>query len=109
MQGGRDGYVFSFDEGVQHYPENQILPRFYHALDKMGISEEMRKKRPLKFHSRRHAFNTLLLANEVNTIIAQSVIGHESNRMTKNYTHFRLENYKDVVNVQNQLYRGSSV
>lgn len=45
MQGGSDGYVFSFDQGAQHYPENQILPRFYYVLAKMGITEEMREKR----------------------------------------------------------------
>ena len=40
--------------------------------------------------------------------MVQSVIGHESDRMTKNYTHFQLEHYQDVVTVQTQLFRGAS-
>jgi len=106
MEGGPEGYTFSFHNGSKHYPENKILPYFKSALKRMGISEEERKERNIVFHSWRHTFNTILLLKKITVPKIQAVVGHKDNRMTDNYSHFQLQDFNDVLDVQAEIFQG---
>jgi integrase len=106
MEGGPEGYTFSFHNGTKHYPENRILPNFKSALIRMGISEEERKERNIVFHSWRHTFNTILLLKKITVPKIQAVVGHKDNRMTDNYSHFQLQDFNDVLDVQAEIFQG---
>jgi integrase len=106
MKGGKQGYTFSYTGGKSHYPENQILPRYYAALEKIGITEQERRERGLTFHSWRHFFNTICLIENIAYSKVQSVTGHKTRKMTENYTHFRIEDFSEISNVQSKIYSG---
>ena len=98
-----DGYIFSFDDGAKPYPDNYILKYLYEALDKIGISEDERKERNITFHSFRHFFNTYCRANNVTDDKVRAVTGHKTQAMVDNYTHFDIEDYKEIYDIQKKI------
>lgn len=99
-KGGPNEFLFSLKEGKKHYPENDILPKLYTALERIGISKDERETRRIKFHSWRHFFNTLCLAQNLSYAKVQAVTGHKTKEMTDHYTSFRIEDYREVMDVQ---------
>ncbi len=106
MQGGPDDFTFSVDGGRKHYPENHILPRYYTALDRIGITKKERAERSLKFHSWRHFFNTMGMVMNIAPAKMRTVIGHKTSRMTDNYTHFRIEDFQEITDLQTRIFVG---
>jgi integrase len=80
-----------------------ILDGFYEALGQIGIDEEQREARRITFHSHRHFLNTALRAARVPDPLVQRVTGHATQEMTEHYSHFALEDFRDVMKVQERL------
>ena len=72
------------------------------ALKKIGISPSERKEWNITFHSWRHFFNTLL-RGKIHDAKLRALTGHRTLEMTEHYTKFRLEDFTDVVKVQNEF------
>jgi len=102
-KGGPDAYLFSLDGGKSNYPAMAVHTNLYKALEKIGIDKDQRTARNITFHSWRHFFNTLCLARNISTNKVQAVTGHRTNRMTDHYTHFNLQDYQEIVDVQTSL------
>ena len=98
-----DGFIFSFDNGEKPYPGYQILNSLYEALDNIGISEDERKNRNITFHSFRHFFNTYCRANNVTDDKVRAVTGHKTQAMVDNYTHFNVDDYKEIAEIQKKI------
>ncbi len=98
-----DGFIFSFDNGEKPYPGHLILNSPYEALDNIGISEDERKGRNITFHSFRHFFNTYCRANNVTDDKVRAVTGHKTQAMVDNYTHFRVEDFREILDVQGTI------
>ncbi len=79
-----------------------INKHFYMALTTVGISEYRRKELNITFHSWRHTFNSLMRGNIPDSKLRR-LTGHRSEEMTEHYTHFSVEDFKDVIEVQKSL------
>jgi integrase len=77
-----------------------ILAGFYAALNQIGIGADERQGRRITFHSHRHFLNTALRAARVPDPLVQRVTGHRTQEMTEHYSHFSIEDFKDVLRVQ---------
>jgi integrase len=75
----------------------------YRALASIGISEVDRLKRNIVFHSLRHTTNTILRSAGVTDSKVRMITGHRQESMTERYTHFRLENYQEISDVQRTM------
>ncbi len=80
-----------------------ILDGFYSALDQIDIDEDQRQARRITFHSHRHFLNTALRSARVADPLVQRVTGHATQEMTEHYSHFALEDFRDVMKVQERL------
>ena len=63
-----------------------LLKYYYAALAAVGITEEKRKERNIDFHSLRHFFNSML-RGQIDDNNLRLIVGHQSERMSDNYTH----------------------
>ena len=63
-----------------------LLKYYYAALAADGITEEKRKERNIDFHSLRHFFNSML-RGQIDDSNLRLIVGHQSERMSDNYTH----------------------
>lgn len=98
-----EAFIFSTDRGETPINEYTLLHSFYEALEKCGITEAERKERNLTFHGWRHFFNTFLRRSGVADSKVQRVTGHSTQQMTENYTHFEIEDFKEISEAQNAL------
>jgi integrase len=89
-------YLFSADSGKQPVDHKAIYKWFKRALVNIGISEKVRKERNISFHSWRHYVNSRLRAKGIPDSIIQAITGHSDLKMTEHYTHFTLEDMKDI-------------
>ena len=103
MQGGENGFTFSASKGLKAYPEGWILPNLYDALNKIGINKDQREERNITFHSFRHFFNTYCRANNITDDKVRAVTGHKTQAMVDNYTHFNIDDYKEVLDIQKNI------
>ena len=79
---------------------NEVL---YVAFEKIGISDELRRERNVTFHSWRHLFNSFL-RTRVPDVKLQRITGHRTQEMTELYTTFRIEDFQDVLEIQEELF-----
>ncbi|MBI9105046.1 MAG: tyrosine-type recombinase/integrase [Spirochaetales bacterium] len=84
-----------------HYATNTLVAT--------GVTEEERKTRRVSFHSWRHYLNTTLRSNNITDVKLRAMIGHAGPRMTEHYTHFNLDDFKDIQKVQNKIINISKV
>jgi integrase len=80
-----------------------ILNHLYSALDKIGVSKEMRKERNITFHSWRHFYNSVM-RGKIPDAKLRRLTGHRTEQMTEHYTHFQLTDFEDVVGIQDELF-----
>lgn len=83
--------------------KSAIEKKFYEALKRIGITELERRRRGICFHTHRHFLNTLLRARGVADAKVREITGHRSLRMSERYTHFRAEDFAEVVDLQTKL------
>jgi integrase len=81
-----------------------ILDGLYGALGRIDITAEERAERRITFHSHRHFLNTLLRTARVPDPLVQRVTGHRTQEMTEHYSHFALEDFGEVVKVQEKVF-----
>jgi len=80
-----------------------VLKVLYDAFEKIGISPDQRKDRNVTFHSWRHLYNTLM-RGKIPDAKLRTLTGHRTSQMTENYTHFRIEDFTDVLQIQERLF-----
>jgi integrase len=85
-----DKFVFWGSLPDKPIVENLILEGFKDALEKIGITEEVRVTRNIVFHSWRHFFGTTL-SMQVNERQTQLALGHMTAAMTKHYIDHKTE------------------
>ena len=93
--------MFSVDGGRPIYYKD-ITRSLYTALDRIGITEEERVRRHLNFHAWRHFFNSVMRGKIPDAILRQ-LTGHSTEQMTEHYSHFRLEDFRQVVVIEENL------
>jgi len=101
-----EGYVFALEDDSRPYSGKAATLALYKALKRIGIGEEERKRRNIDFHSWRHFFNNICRARNIPDSKIQSVIGHKTMKMTENYTTFNIDDYMEIVKVQEELFQG---
>ena len=75
----------------------------YKALENIGISSEARKERNITFHSWRHFYNSLM-RGKIHDAKLRQLTGHKTLAMTDHYTHFNINDFKDVLSIQEQYF-----
>lgn len=95
------GFVFSTNDGVTPVYYKMITSEFYAALNRFGITENERKLRNLSFHSWRHFYNSLL-RGRIPDAKLQRLTGHRTQAMTERYSHFRADDFADVIQIQEE-------
>jgi integrase len=101
---GSDGFVFSMTHGERPATGHRITKGLYAALERIGLSHEERTRRNINFHSFRHFFNSVMRARQIPVAVLQSVTGHTTLEMTDRYSHFSLDNFKEIVAVQAEVF-----
>jgi len=99
-----DSLVFAGRDQSSPIEHNVILAVLYRALKAIGVTKEIRKSRNITFHSWRHFFNSICRAKVPDSVL-QRLTGHRTQEMTEHYTHFQLEDFKDVVRVQESIFQ----
>ena len=79
------GFVFSLDGGKTPV-KGAIRRALYRALDRLGITKEVRKEWNVVFHSWRYHCNTMLLEAGMPIAGVQAITGHKSLKMTERYS-----------------------
>lgn len=74
----------------------------YDALQKIGITEEIREGRNITFHSWRHFINSYLINAKVPLQKIQSITGHLTPEMTQHYYH--IDEMADVRSIQESIF-----
>ena len=80
-----------------------VLKELYRAFENIGISAEERKSRNITFHSWRHFYNSLL-RGKIHDAKLRRLTGHRTLEMTEHYTHFNIEDFKDVMRIQEHYF-----
>ncbi|KPJ86758.1 MAG: hypothetical protein AMS17_11040 [Spirochaetes bacterium DG_61] len=81
-----------------------VLTILYNALEIIGVSPDQRKERNITFHSWRHFYNTMLRASGIHDAKLRLLTGHRSEQMTDRYTTFNLEDFRDVLQIQENMF-----
>ncbi len=88
----------------RHPLNNKIISTtLYEAFTHIGISEEDRRQRNITFHSWRHFYNSFL-RGKVPDVKLQRLTGHRTQEMTDLYTSFRVEDFQDVLKIQEEFF-----
>lgn len=80
--------------------KSYIEKSLYKALNEIGIPEPVRKQRNITFHSLRHTTNTIMRSVGIADSKVRMMTGHREESMTERYTHFRLEDFREIEHVQ---------
>ena len=99
--GRQSGFLFSAD-GERPIYYKDISRSLYAALERIGIKEEERRRRCLNFHAWRHFFNSTMRGKIPDAILRQ-LTGHSTEAMTEHYSHFRLEDFRPIVAIEESL------
>ena len=103
------GYLFSIDGGKTPVHSDTMRRSLFKALKVIGISDEQRRERNLSFHSWRHYLNTTLRSNNITDVKLRALVGHATSKMTDHYTHFDIDDFKDIQEVQKNIINFSKV
>jgi integrase len=72
-------------------------------LATIGINEEKRKARAITFHSWRHFLNSVIRGRVPDEKL-RLMTGHQTEKMTENYTHLLEEYYTEIWKVQKDVF-----
>jgi integrase len=88
-----------------HPIDKKMVQRtFNKALVNIKITDTQRRDRNVTFHSWRHFFNTLCRVGKVPDSKLQKLTGHKTQAMTEHYTHYKMDDFKDVMKIQEGLF-----
>ena len=102
VAGRQEGFIFSLDGGGRPIYYRILTKALYKAFEKIGITKSERLRRHLNFHAWRHFFNSIMRGKIPDPLLRQ-LTGHSTEQMTEHYSHFRLEDFKPVVAIQENL------
>jgi integrase len=102
---GTGGFVFSFTRGKTPATGRRVTECLYLALKNIGIPEEERRTRNLTFHSWMHFFNSVMRARAIPAPIIQRVTGYVTTSMLENYTHFNIQDFRQITDVQEEVFQ----
>jgi len=98
-----EDFVFWGEKKGKPISDSAIRRSLYRALFEIGISEGEREKRELSFHTWRHTFNSLM-RGKIHDSKLQRITGHKTQEMTEHYTHFNIEDFRDVRERQEEYF-----
>lgn len=101
---GNGAFLFFGKTPDRPIREKTFADSLYDALNKIGITEETRRKRNITFHSWRHWFNSLLINARVPLHKIQTLTGHLTDAMTEHYYHVHIEDLHDVRQIQEGIF-----
>jgi integrase len=101
-----EDFVFWGIHGKKPVDQRTISEVLYAAFKKVGISKKERIQRNITFHSWRYFFNSYF-RTRIPQIKLRRLTGHKSERMTDHYTQFKLEDFTDVVEMQEEFFMGN--
>lgn len=96
-----NGFVFSKVHGLHPVRRDDVTQALYDALDAVEIHDY--KTRRIAYHSWRHFANTYFRSQSVPDAKVMHVTGHKTMEMVDRYTHFRAEDFTEVIAAQNRL------
>ena len=91
-------YIFSMKNGTVPLSKTVIYKGFYAALERIGLTKDIRKERNITFHSWRHTFASVLANRNVPEVYIRKLTGHASQQVLNTYTHIELDTLKKIVN-----------
>ncbi len=95
--------VFFGDDRKKPIRGEIILKELYKAFERIGISPEEQEERNIKFHSWRHFYNSSM-RGKIHDAKLRRLTGHKTLEMTEHYTHFNIEDFKDVLQIQEEYF-----
>ncbi len=98
-----DDLVFFGEDGKIPIHNKIISDRLYKAFENIGISAEERKERNVSFQSWRHFYNSLM-RGKIHDYKLRQLTGHKTLEMTEHYTHFNIDDFKDVLMIQEKYF-----
>ena len=101
---GSGGFVFSMNRGKRPIGNSNATRALHAALEAVGIPVQEQVRRHLSFHAWRWWYNSALQAHKVPGPIVRRALGHQTSVMTTHYTSFNLEDFRDVVKAQAELF-----
>lgn len=100
---GDECLLFSGKDQTKPLSQRVVLTAFYEALNRIGISEEVRRERDITFHAWRHFFVTSMRPHLPDWKL-NKLTGHSSGNMADHYTTLTPEDCKDVREIQEKLF-----
>ncbi len=94
---------FSLNNPQKALDHKAVNKHFYDALRKIGITDEIRKKRNITFHSWRHTFISMLRGKIADEDL-KMIVGHSNISTTEKYTHFIENRLEKSRNIQNTIF-----
>lgn len=98
-----EDFVFIDSDRYKPIRNEIILKALYKAFERIGISPEERKRRNITFHSWRHFYNTIM-RGKIHDAKLRQLTGHRTLEMTEHYTHFSIDDFQDVLQIQEQFF-----
>lgn len=92
-----DDFIFANKNGNRPIARTRIYPKFYAALEKVGIDAGERKKRNLSFHCWRHTFASRLANANIPELYIRRLTGHSSTQILDVYSHIQIEKLKEAI------------
>jgi integrase len=96
--------VFQGHDSSIPTPHRTIANQFYSALDKIGITESIRRDRGITFHAWRHFFITHMRQARLPDWKLRMLTGHKSSEMTDRYTSLTPNDFDDVRAIQEEVF-----
>jgi len=98
-----EDFIF-FGKNARTPIRNEIITsKLYKAFEKIGISPENRRERNITFHSWRYFYNSLM-RGKIHDSKLRQLTGHKTLIMTDHYTKFNIEDFQDVLQVQENYF-----
>ena len=98
-------YIFASATGTP-VAEERVRDKLYAAMEKIGISEEERIERNIKFRSWRNFFITRCQKLGVSPSMIRAITGHLTASMTDHYTNYRPEELSFVADIESRFLTG---
>lgn len=92
-----DDFIFANKSGNRPIARTRIYPKFYAALEKVGIGAGEREKRNLSFHCWRHTFASRLANANIPELYIRRLTGHSSTQILDVYSHIQIEKLKEAI------------
>ena len=98
-----ESFVFFGSSAVRPIENKDIYDKLYSAFENIGISPQEREGRNITFHSWRHLYNSLMRGRVPDSKL-QRMTGHQTKEMVEHYTHFKLSDYQEILEVQEEYF-----